>query len=118
MSIGYGDSADLAAPTAEIISDFHQEYQDRDLEEALWRAAGKWAGRAETLGAAADGKAGDASAEVTSGMAHVVVSGRQRPAPVLRLGEFSAFQVTEEGVLVTVVARHMGVRFPDVHVSD
>lgn len=115
MSIRYGDAADPAAPAAEITSDFHPEYQDRDLEEALRHAAAAWAERAGAPGAVArDGQAGDTRTEVTSATIDVVVSGRRRPASVLRLGEFSAFQVGEDGVLVTVRARHMGLRFPDI----
>jgi hypothetical protein len=116
MSILYGDAADPLAPAARIISDFHLEYQDRDLQEALLDAAGKWAGRAEAPEAAVggDGRVGGSRAEVTSATIDVVVSGRRRPVSMLRRGEFSAFQAGEEGVLVTVLARHMEPQFPDI----
>jgi len=113
MSIRYGDAADPLAPAAEVISDFHREYHDRDLREALLDASGTWAGHAKAPdSASASGQAADSRAGVTSEGTDVVVAGRQRPVSVLRLGKFSAFQVREEGVLVTVLARNMGPRFP------
>jgi len=33
---------------------------------------------------------------------------------VLRLRPFSAWQIGEQGVLVTLLARHMGPEFPDI----
>lgn len=115
MSIRYGDVAAPLAPAAEIISDFHREYQDRDLEEALLEAAGKWPRRAQAADAVAgDGRAGGSRADVTSATIDVVLSGRRRPASMLRLAEFSAFQVSDEGVLVTVLARNFESELPDI----
>jgi hypothetical protein len=115
MSIRYGDAADPLAPAAEVISDFHREYQDRDLREALLDTSGTWAGPAEAPDAAdADGQVRDSRAEVTPAAIDVTMSGRQRPASVLQLGRFTAFQLREEGVLVTVLARHMGPQFPGI----
>lgn len=121
MSILYGHGgdpsalADPFAPAAEIISDFHRDYQDRDLEEDLLAAVRKWASRGQTpdpaTGAA---QASGTRPEVTSATVDVVVSGRRRPVPLLRLGECSAFQVRDESVLVTVLAARMGPQFPDI----
>jgi hypothetical protein len=121
MSISYGGAADPpTAPAAEIISDFHRDYQDRDLAEALLEAAAEWAGRADLPDAVdADAQASGSRPEVTSATLDVVVSGRRRLVPMLGLGEFSAFQISDEGVLVTVLARRMGPEFPDiVRLSD
>ncbi len=116
MSISYGDAADPpSAPAARVISDFHRDYQGRDLEEALLEAAAEWTGQQDAPDAAgSDGQAGGPRPEVTPATIDVVVSGRRRPVPVLRLGKFSAFQISEEGVLVTVLARYMGRQFPDI----
>lgn len=105
MSIRYGDAADPLAPAAEVISDFHREYQDRDVRAALLDASAAWAGPAEAPDAASP-------AEVTSAAIDVVVSGRRRPVSLLRLGKSSAFQVREEGVLITVLARNTEPQFP------
>lgn len=112
MSIYYGEATDPRAPAAKIISDFHRDYHDRDLEEELLHVAGKWAAPADA--AAGDGRADDARPKVTSDTIDVVVSGRRRPVPILRLGEFSAFQLGDEGVLVTVLARHLGPQIPGI----
>lgn len=115
MSIRYGDAADPRAPAAEIISDFHRDYHDRDLEDELLDAAGKWARPADAPDAVAgDGRVSDARPEVTPATIDVVVSGRRRRVSMLRLGEFSAFQVRHEGVLVTVLTRHTGPQLPDI----
>lgn len=116
MSIDYGEAVDPAsAPAAKIISDFHRDYQDRDLEEALLKAAGLWAGRQDAPDVlAADGPASGFRAGIMSAAIDVVVLGRRRPVSLLRLEEFSAFQIGEEGVLVTVLARDVGPQFPDI----
>lgn len=57
---------------------------------------------------------GDVRPEVTSATIDIVVSGRRRPVSMLRLGKFSAFQVRDEGVLVTVLASRIGPQFPDI----
>jgi len=115
MSIRYGDAADPSAPAAEIISDFHHDYQDRDLEEALLDATAEWGGRADAPGPQAAGmQVGGSRPEVTPTVIDVVVSGRRRQVPALRLGQFSALQIGEQGVLVTLLARHMGAEFPDI----
>jgi hypothetical protein len=121
MSILYGHAADHSGPadpftpTAEIISDFHQNYQDHDLEDDLLAAARKWTSRVPApdpaTGAA---RATGARPEVTSATVDVVVSGRRRPVSMLRLGVCSAFQVRDDGVLVTVLTTHMGPPFPDI----
>jgi hypothetical protein len=72
MSIRYGDAADREAPAAEVISDFHREYQDRELGEALLDESGRWAGHAEAPDTAS-------RTEVVSAAIDVVVSGRRRP---------------------------------------
>ena len=105
MSISYGDPTQSSAPGSEIISDFHRDYQDRDLEEALLEAAATWAG---------DRWIGGSRPEVTSATIDVVVSARRRSVSMLQLGDFSAFQVVEDRVLVTVLARHMRPQFPDI----
>jgi hypothetical protein len=115
MSVSYGDPADPHAPAAVIISDFHRDYQDRDPKDALLETAAEWNARAEAPDAAgADEQASGSRPEVTTAEIDVVVSGRRRPISLLRLGEFSAFQVGEEGALVTVLARHMAPKFPDI----
>lgn len=120
MSVCYGDRADPLASAAEIISDFHEDYQCRDLEEEFRKALDRWAGQAEAPDVIPeDGQAGDSRREVTSVTIDVVVTGRRRPVSMLRLREFSAFQLRAEGVLVTVLARHMGSPFPDfVRLTD
>lgn len=96
MSIRYGDAADPLAPAAEVISDFHREYHDRDLREALLDASRTWAGRAGAPGALlAGGQATDPQAEVTPEEADVVVTGRRRHVPVLRLGKDPPRRATE-----------------------
>ncbi len=120
MSIFYGDVTDHSVPAVRIISDFHRPMQDRDLEVALVEAAGEWPGpRAWPDATAGPGRAGGTRAggtraEVTSETAEVVVSGTAGPVHILRLGEMSAFQFRREGVLVTVLARHLGSEFPDI----
>ena len=115
MSIRYGDPADPLAPAAQVISDFHWDYQDRDLQESLLHAVSNWAGRAASQDpAAGDMPVSGSRAEVTSAINDVVVSGRRRPVPVFRLADFSALQIGEEGVLVTVLARHLGPELPDI----
>lgn len=115
MSVCYGDSADPLAPAAAIVSDFHQDYQDRDLAQELQDAAGRWGRGAEAPDVAADnGEADVLRPDVTSITIDVVVSGRSRPVSMLRLRDFSAFQLRDGGVLVTVLARHMGPQFPDI----
>lgn len=115
MSVCYGDRADSLASAAKIVSDFHRDYQHRDLEEELRYAAGQWGRQAEAPDVVPeDGKAGDSQNDVTSVTIDVVVAGRHRAASTLRLREFSAFQLRDGGVLVTVLARHMGSQFPDI----
>jgi hypothetical protein len=115
MSIRYGDPADPLAPVTEVISDFHRDYQDRDLEGSLLDAARKWAGRAAAPDPVAEDRpVGGPRAEIISAISDVVVSGRRRPVSVLRLADCSAFQVAEEGVLVTILARHLGPELPDI----
>jgi hypothetical protein len=119
---GFAVSADITAAVRlnrglvelpEMESDFHREYHDRDLREAFLDVSGAWAGRAGAPEAvAAKGQVEDSWAEVGVATIDVVVSGRRRPVPVLRIGRFSAFQVREEGVLVTVLASNMELRFP------
>jgi hypothetical protein len=115
MSVCYGDRADPLASAAKIVSDFHQDYQHRDLEEELRHAAGQWGRSAEAPDVVPeDGKFGDSRHNVTSVTTDVVVTGRHRAVSTLRLQEFSAFQLRDGGVLVTVLARHMGSQFPDI----
>ena len=57
---------------------------------------------------------GGSRPEVTPTAIDIVVSGRRRQVPALRLGQFSAWQIGEQGVLVTLLARHMGAEFPDI----
>ncbi|HWF82262.1 MAG TPA: hypothetical protein VN695_16910 [Streptosporangiaceae bacterium] len=115
MSILYGDPADPLAPAAEVISDFHRDYQDRDLEESLRDAASNWAGRAAAPDPVAeDRRVSGSRAEVTSAINDVVVSGRRRPVSVLRLADFSGLQIGEDGVLVTILARHLGPELPGI----
>lgn len=115
MSIRYGHPADPLAPAAEVISDFHRDYQDRDLEESLLDAASNWARRAASPDPDTDDRPVTGSrAEAASAINDVLVSGRRRPVPVLRLANFSALQIGEEGVLVTVLARHLGPELPDI----
>lgn len=115
MSIIYGDPADPLAPAAEVISDFHRDYQDRDLEESLLDAATDWARRAAAPDPASEDRPASGSrAEITSAINDLVVSGRRRPVSVRRLADLSAFQIGEEGVLVTVLARHLGPELPDI----
>lgn len=115
MSVCYGDRADPLASAAKIFSDFHQDYQHRDLEEELRHAVGQWGRRAEAPDVVPeDGTAGDSPNDVTSVTIDVVVAGGHRAVSTLRLQELSAFQFRDEGVLVTVLARHMGPQFPDI----
>jgi hypothetical protein len=118
MSICYGDRADPMASTAEIISGLHKDYQERDLEEEFRERLGDWAECAGQPAApdavAEDDQVGDSRPAVTSATIDVVVAGRRRPVSLFRLGEFSGFQLRDEGVLVTVLARHMGSQFPDI----
>ncbi|HTA14941.1 MAG TPA: hypothetical protein VK781_08805 [Solirubrobacteraceae bacterium] len=123
MSMRYGDAADAQAPAAEIISDFHREMQDRDLEETLRDAPEEWTGPTEDdldLDALTRSwQDSDSQPDIASATIDVVVLGRRRPVPMLLLGDFSAFQFSEGGVLVTIVARHMEPQFPDiVRLSD
>jgi hypothetical protein len=116
MSISYRDAAHPpSAPAARIISDFHRDYQDRDLEEALVDAAAEWARQADAPDEVdADRQLRQPLPQVTSATIDAVVLGRQRPVSMLRLGAVSAFQIGHEGVLVTVLARHMAPHFPDI----
>jgi hypothetical protein len=120
MSVRYGDRADPLAPAARVVSDFHRDYQDRDLEESLRNAAGRWGRRPEAPDAVPEeGKPGYQEPEVTSVTINVGVAGRSRSVSMLRLREFSAFQFRDGRVLVTVLARHLGPQFPDiVRLSD
>src|SRR5215469_9485678 len=94
MSIRYGDAADPREPAAEIISEFHRDYHDRDLEEELLHAAGKWAAQRQAPEVAGgDGTVGDSRPKVTPASDDIVVSGRRRPVPIVQFGDFSAFQV-------------------------
>jgi hypothetical protein len=111
MSVTYGDVAAALAPAAEIVTDFHRDYQDRDLAAALLRTAARWTGRPDAPEAVdADGAA--SSPGLMRETVDVVISGRRRPVSVLRLGEFSAFQAGEAGALVTVLARQLGAELP------
>lgn len=112
MTVIYGDTVEPPAPAARIISDFHRDYQDRDLEQALLDAALEWRGQVETAGGGA--RATSDQAELRSETVDIFVSGTRRPVSMLVLTEFSAFQVRDEGVLVTVLARHMGRAFPEI----
>jgi hypothetical protein len=124
MSITYGAAGDPAAPAAEIISAFRREYQlIWSLEVELRDAAEKWRRAADPdtvqLSATYERKERAAAREdrtipVTSARIDVVVSARPRSVSMLRLGECSGFQVRQDGVLVTVLARHMGPEFPDI----
>jgi hypothetical protein len=113
MTIIYGDAANPSAPAARIVSDFHREYQDRDLEDTLLDRPTRWPGRTEAA-APARGQVSGARPEFTSETLDVAVSGRRHSVPMLVLGEFSAFQIRDQGVLVTVRARHMGPAFPEI----
>jgi hypothetical protein len=104
MSIGYGNPTDPSTPAAKIVSDFRGVYQDRDLEKSLLEAAATWAG---------DRRASGSRPDITSAIIDVVISDRRRPVSIVRLGQLSAFQVVEEKVLVTVLARHLPL-FPDI----
>src|SRR5580658_6025586 len=55
MSVRYGDANAPSAPAARIISDFHRDYHDRDLEETLREAAASWAGQQDAPDAAGAG---------------------------------------------------------------
>jgi hypothetical protein len=115
MSICYGDRADPLAAAAEIVSDFHHDYQDRRLDEELRDAAGRWGRHAEPSDVVPeDGQVGHTPPKVTPVTTDVAIAGRLRPLAMLPLGDFSAFQFRDEGVLVTVIARHMGPQFPDI----
>ncbi len=125
MSIIYRDTADPAAPAAEVTSAFYRDYQHIwDLETELRDAVLKWAEQAEapeafdpsgpfarTLRAAARD---DRTVPVTKARVDVVVSGCRQSVSMLGLGDCGAFQIREEGVLVTVVARHMGPESPEI----
>jgi hypothetical protein len=112
MSISYGDRDDPRAPAALIISDFHRDYQDRDLEDELRHSASRWGSpaRAPDPGPEDSGTRPD----IISVSIDVTVTSSRRPLSLLRLREFSAFQFREGSVLVTVLARHLEPQFPGI----
>lgn len=115
MAVCYGDRADPGAPAATIVSDFRKDYRDRGLEEELREAASRWGLRAQAPDAGPeDGEAGHWRPDVAPVTIDVIVAGRRRPVSMFRLREFSAFQLRDKAVLVTVVVRHMGPQFPDI----
>jgi hypothetical protein len=115
MSVRYGDADSASAPAARIISDFHRDYRDRDLEEMLRQAAAGWAGQQDARDARdADGQVSGSRPKITPAAIDVVVSGRRRPVSLLRLGEFSAFRIREGGAVGTVLTRHLGPQFDDI----
>jgi hypothetical protein len=114
MSVSYGHTADPRAPAAVIISDLHRDYQDRDLQDALMETVAQWPVPAEAADAAGGEPAAGSRPEITTARIEVVVSGGRRAVFLLRLGDLSAFQTYEEGVLVTVMGRHIAPELPEL----
>jgi hypothetical protein len=107
MALHYGLIKDKATSYIEVISDFHRENpnDERTIEDAL-----EWVtGRANSDDPHGDGKQ---IREIildpaALGTADITVRGVRRALPTGNHGDYSALQFEEDGVLVSVVTRHL-----------
>jgi hypothetical protein len=107
MALEYGLITDGSTPYIEVISDFHRDDpgDERTIEDAL-----EWVIERATE---ADPRASDdLNREIildpaALGTAGITVRGARRAVPAGTYGEYKALQFDDDGVLVSVVTRHL-----------